>query len=810
MDDQLAALADAHGVATWYEDADQKRADVDPDVVVAVLAELGVDASTPEAVRRALAAPRPAPKTIVLREGDVLTEPGVLALEDGSTLDLPATPPLGYHHLGDRTVIVAPRALPPVPKTWGWMLQLYAMRSDESWGMGDFADLATIARRSATELGAGVLLVNPVQAVSPTVPVERSPYSPSSRRFANPLYLRIADTDAYQRADDETRRRVDALRPDNDTDLIDYDAVWTAKKAALELLWESRLSHPDATMSPGGAPTGVSYPSGTMSPGGASAGMSYPRGTMETGAGGHGQAEPGGRPAGTAGHAATAANHPLAATNRAATAADWAGAAADPAGAAANPAGVGANRAAAAANPADAGANPADAGANPAGVRAGLPSEVAGLAGEGGGEGGDHAAHAGGWVEPPGGAADLPSGAAGLSGEAAGLLSGEVDQSAGEGGRSGAGDRELWDFARFCALAEKHGPDWRTWPEQDRDPATAQADPDRVAFHAWLQHLCEAQLTRAREAANAMAVGIVHDLPVGVHPGGADTWAVRDAFAPDVRVGAPPDAFSQLGQDWNLPPWRPDRLAEQGYEPFRAVLRSVLKHGDGIRIDHVAGLWRLWWIPPGEPPKRGTYVRYDENAMLAVLTLEAHRANAVVVGEDLGTVEPKVTEQLHAHGMLSSAVLWFQRDYKKPGHPLKPPRTWTETAMASISTHDLPTAAGFLQAEHVRVRAELGQFAGDVEREYRSAATERAELEELLKTEGVPADDLVTALHALLAKAPSLLLLTSPQDALGDTRQPNLPGTVDQYPNWRIPLPVRVGGLFTDARVLRVAEVLRR
>ncbi|MFI9818360.1 4-alpha-glucanotransferase [Saccharothrix variisporea] len=615
-DDQLAALADAHGVATWYEDAEQKRADVDPDVVVAVLAQLGVDASTPEAIRAALTAPRPEPKTLVLHAGDHLDGPGTLTLEDGSTLTLPAVPPLGYHRLGDRTVIVAPRELPPVPKTWGWMLQLYAMRSDDSWGMGDFADLATIARRSAADLGAGVLLVNPVQAVSPTVPVERSPYSPSSRRFANPLYLRIADTDAYRQADDDTRRRVDALRPDNDTDLIDYDAVWTAKKAALELLWET-VDHP-------------------------------------------------------------------------------------------------------------------------------------------------------------------------------------------------APDGELRDFARFCALAEKHGQDWRTWPEQDRDPATAHADPDRVAFHAWLQHLCEAQLAQAREAAEDMAVGIIHDLPVGVHPGGADTWAVRDAFAPDVRVGAPPDAFSQLGQDWNLPPWRPDRLAEQGYEPFRAVLRSVLRHGDGIRIDHVAGLWRLWWIPPGEPPQRGTYVRYDADAMLAVLTLEAHRAGAVVVGEDLGTVEPKVTEELHAHGMLSSAVLWFQRDYKQPGHPLKRPQSWTMKAMASISTHDLPTAAGFLRAEHVRVRAELGQFAGDVEREYRSAATERAQLEELLKRERIPADDLVTALHALLAKAPSLLLLTSPQDALGETRQPNLPGTVDQYPNWRIPLPVRVVELFTDARVRRIAEALRR
>jgi 4-alpha-glucanotransferase len=616
VDDELAALAEAHGVATYYEDAGQRRADVDPDVVVAVLAQLDVDASTPEAVRRALAAPAKPPGTVVLREGDVLDETGTVDLEDGGRLELPAALPLGYHRFGDRTVIVAPRKLRPVPRSWGWMLQLYAMRSAESWGMGDYGDLATLARRSAAELGAGVLLVNPVQAISPTSPVERSPYSPSSRRFANPLYLRIADIPAYANADPETRAKIDALRPPNDTDLIDYDAVWAAKAKALELLWRHEEHH---------APEG-----------------------------------------------------------------------------------------------------------------------------------------------------------------------------------------DLLDFARFCALAEAHGPDWREWPAAQQDPATATADPERVAFHAWLQELCEQQLAAARRAAHdaGMPVGVVHDLPVGVNPGGADTWAVRDAFAADVTVGAPPDAFSEQGQDWGLPPWRPDRLAEQGYEPFRAVVRSVLRHADGIRIDHVAGLWRLWWVPPGEPPKRGTYVYYDEDAMLAVLTLEAHRANAVVVGEDLGTIEPRVTAALHEHGILSSAVLWFQREYDLPDHPLIPPEKWTTSAMASISTHDLPTVAGFLAAEHVRVRAELDRFDGPVDREFRAAERERGELLELLKQEGVDADDLVTAFHALLAKARSVLVLTSPQDALGETRQPNLPGTTDQYPNWRIPLPVGLDDLFADPRVRRVAAVL--
>jgi 4-alpha-glucanotransferase len=619
VDDELAALAEAHGVATRYEDAGQRVVDVDPAVVVAVLGQLDVDASTPEKVRAALAEERPEKATIVVKEGQTLDlgRPATVRLEDGSEVQLPAELPQGYHRIGETTVIVAPERLRPVPRAWGWMVQLYALRSQESWGMGDFADLATIARRSSVELDAGVLLVNPVQAISPTHPVERSPYSPSSRRFQNPLYLRVTETAAYANADPKTRAAVRALRPANNTELIDYDEVWRAKSQALELLWPH---HPD----------------------------------------------------------------------------------------------------------------PVD--MNPA----------------------------------------------------------------------------LKAFATFCALAELHGPDWRDWPEEQQNPETAQADPERVVFHAWLQHLCRSQLDDVRLAAHesGMAVGVIHDLPVGVHPGGADTWAQRDTFAPNVTVGAPPDAFSQQGQDWNLPPWRPDRLAKTGYAPFREMLRSVLRHADGVRIDHVAGLWRLWWIPPGEPPSRGTYVHYDAEAMLAVLTLEAHRAGAVVVGEDLGTVEPEVTETLHEKGMLSSAVLWFQRDYDTPGHPLVPPEKWTESAMASISTHDLPTVAGFLAAEHVRIRAELGLFDGPSDGEYTAAEAERLQLVELLRQEGVPTDDLVAAFHALLAKAPSVLLLTSPQDALGEVRQPNLPGTVDQYPNWRIPLPVTLEEFFADGHVRAVVAAL--
>jgi 4-alpha-glucanotransferase len=298
-----------------------------------------------------------------------------------------------------------------------------------------------------------------------------------------------------------------------------------------------------------------------------------------------------------------------------------------------------------------------------------------------------------------------------------------------------------------------------------------------------------------------------------VDPGGADAWALQDVLAPQVTVGAPPDAFSQQGQDWRLPPWRPDRLAAQGYAPFIEVLRSVLRHADGIRVDHVAGLWRLWWIPPGEPPSRGTYVHYDSEAMLGILALEAHRHSAVVVGEDLGTVQPHVTTTLHERGMLSSAVLYFQRDYKTEGHPFVPLRSWEPASMASISTHDLPTAAGFLRGENIRVRAGLG-LVGDPDAEFERSAAERRDLIEFMVKEGVldspdaSDEDIVVAMHALLTRARSALLLTSPPDALGELRQPNLPGTVDEYPNWRIPLPVRVEDLFSQASVQRVVRAL--
>jgi len=645
MDDQLVELADAHGVATWYEGSERRRVDVPADVVVSVLAELGVKADTPEAVRAALTQVRrdALPPTIVLRAGhphplppptdagkDAFTASnagkasfpasggGAIRLEDGGIVEvdgeIPGDLPLGWHTLTvqdrDITLVIAPERLPEPPRTWGWMLQLYSMHSRESWGVGDLKDLKDFVTWSK-DTGAGVVLLNPMHAVAPVHPIQPSPYSPSSRRHTNPVYLRVTETNEYLVASDATKAAVDALKPDDTTDLIDYDRVWDAKIKALELLKPAEL-----------------------------------------------------RP----------------------------------------------------------------------------------------------------------------------------------------------GD----DFAVYCALAEVHGADYREWPEELRHPdnpaVREQADPDRISFHAWLQELCDRQLEQARLAAEDMAVGIVHDLPVGVDPGGADAWALQDVLATGVTVGAPPDAFNQQGQNWSLPPWHPRKLAEAGYQPYRDLLRAVFRHSQGLRIDHIAGLWRLWWIPGGDA-RKGTYVRYDADAMTGILALEAHRAGAVVIGEDLGTVQHKVTETLHTNNMLSSAVLWFERD---DNGDMLPQRNWPERAAASISTHDLPTAAGFLRSEHVRVRAELGVLAGDVDAEYAQAAKERRELLTVLgENESAAEEDVIIAMHALLAGTPCRIALASPYDVIGETRQPNLPGTVDEYPNWRIPFPIHLAAFLTDPRVSRAVSTMR-
>jgi 4-alpha-glucanotransferase len=356
-------------------------------------------------------------------------------------------------------------------------------------------------------------------------------------------------------------------------------------------------------------------------------------------------------------------------------------------------------------------------------------------------------------------------------------------------------------FALWCALAEKYGAPWHQWPtelQRPESPAVAAAADelsDRVQFHCWLQLCCDEQLAAAQERARrgGLSIGVVHDLPVGVNPGGADTWSHPDLFAAGVTVGAPADAFNQQGQDWQQPPFRPDRLAATGYAAYRDLLRAIFRHAGGLRVDHILGLFRLWWIPAGTSAASGTYVRYDAEAMLGILTLEAERAGAVVIGEDLGTVEPGVREELLDRGILGSTVLWFENS--DGGAPV-PPEEWRPETLATVTTHDLPTTAGLLELSHVELRSRLGLLDRPVEAEQAAESRKRdgwlglAESRGLLSGDTTVADR-VAAMNALLGQSPCRLLGVALPDLVADPRQPNQPGTTTEYPNWCLALARR-------------------
>ncbi|WP_030667785.1 4-alpha-glucanotransferase [Streptomyces rimosus] len=706
-------LAGLHGVCTSYEPAPGRTVHVGDDTVVAVLAALGVDASTPQAVRAALEAyehgPARAllPPAVVVRPGRppelsrlpdgtalrVETDSGEVldwGLDPGGRTDYAYEPPAQHHaygpssqeyahgpsgqdpdrsggrtpypaRAGDRTrargpdgyvgrlplgvhtlrahtpdgrsarahLIVAPDRMPAPPgRAHGFMVQLYSLLSGRSWGMGDLGDLADLAAWSGRALGTGFLQINPLHAAVPGAPTDPSPYRPSSRRFPDPVHLRIEDVPEFAHLDAAARGRVDALlvRAQKLREavlckdaLIDRDAVWELKKEALELLWKVPLSP---------------------------------------------------------------------------------------------------------------------------GRRAAYCDFLA------------------------------------------------------EQGTS------LEDHATWCALAERYGSDWRGWPAGLDDPRSARTARmracllDRIDFHSRLAWFTDQQLAAAQRAAEeaGMGIGLVHDLAVGVHPSGSDTWAQQTAFAAGMSVGAPPDAFNSRGQDWGLPPWRPDALAAQGYAPYRDLLRGILQHAGALRIDHVMGLFRLWWVPEGRPPTEGAYVRYDAEAMLSVLALEAHRAGAAVIGEDLGTVEPVVRTELAERGVLGTSVLWFERDYaKEPARPL-PPESWRAGCLATVTTHDLPSTAARLTGRHAELRHGLGLLDRSLQEERAAEAVEVGEwLAVLIRLGLLPEgrgdeEAAVKALHRYLLRTPARMVGVWLPDAVGDRRPQNLPGTWDEYPNWRLPI----------------------
>lgn len=674
----LIQLAKLNGISTSYIDQLGTYVEIRDEVLVSVLAALGVDASSDEAIAASY-------ELTKQRIADTLVEPTIvkfigkeattpirakghdvtlrLLLEDGTryegnlcmylapqtdgslTLTLPDDIPAGYHTLrvnagplhGEARLICAPARVPLPPavaekQRWGWMAQMYSIRSAESWGVGDYGDLKLLLTDAAEKSHADFMLINPIHATAPVEPLEPSPYLPESRRFMNVTYIRPQDIEEYAGLDEAALAEVERLHaevaPANDNaDELDINSAWWHKRQALQLVFK------------------------------------VPRSAER--------------------------------------------------------------------------------------------------------------------------------------------------QAAFEAFKEAAGP-DLRAFAAWSVAFQVWGAPWEgTWfAETNRDsPEVAELmrdHADMVEFECWLQWIADEQVTAAQTAAreSGMALGLMQDMAVGVHSLGADVWWNPERFAVgSVTVGCPPDFYNQQGQDWGQPPFNPNYLAKTGYGVYREMVHNMFSHAGAVRIDHVLGLFRLWWIPQGEGARGGAYVTYDYEAMIAILTIEASRVNGLVVGEDLGTVPDYVRTVLAEHGLLGCTVEWFARvdDSPNAGDPYADPADYRKYALASVTTHDLPPTAGYLQFEHVKLREELNLLTGPVEEFQASATAERqAMLDRLVESElitpEIAADvddhiqEIVEAMHKMLLRSPSVLLQAALVDGVGETRSQNQPGTSSEYCNWRVPL----------------------
>jgi 4-alpha-glucanotransferase len=368
------------------------------------------------------------------------------------------------------------------------------------------------------------------------------------------------------------------------------------------------------------------------------------------------------------------------------------------------------------------------------------------------------------------------------------------------------GGRDLEALATFQALAEHYQThDWSRWPAGHKNQdstATKQfrsRHADRISFYRYLQWLCEEQFASAAQLAKArgMAVGLYNDLAVSVDASSADHWGHQKLFAGGARVGAPPDPFNEKGQDWGVVPINPLRLHETAYDYFRSLLRANMRHAGALRIDHVMGWQRLFLIPPGGTPAAGAYVRYPLGDMIAVASLESMRHRCLIIGEDLGTVPAGFRERMADAAILSSRVLYFERQHAV----FKPPREYPTLAAVSVSTHDLATLHGFWEGQDISAKSRLGLFKSREEEEQMRAmrVTDKRQLLEALEREGLlpegisPVDadhlawtpQLAQAAHAYLAHSQSALFMVQLDDLTGQAHQANLPGSITEYPNWR-------------------------
>lgn len=620
--DPMSSTADDHGwgIAPGYHDVWGSWKTPSPEAAAKLRRAMGAATDDPD---------EPAPSgtpLLIVRPGESAqvgtTQRSTLFLEDGTQLrvrkgELPPDLPLGYHRLEadtgrsdphvEHVIVAPPRAhLDDAMRIWGLTAQLYAARSEASWGMGDLTDLGRLVAW-ASQRGAGMIGLNPLHASANVGPPANSPYSPSSRRWRDPIYLDVMKIGGGL---PDADRAVAAGLELNATERIDRTAVWELKRSVLEAMWAHGIIDP----------------------------------AFE-----HYRAERGGA-------------------------------------------------------------------------------------------------------------------------------------------------LRLW--GTYCALAEVHGASWPTWPSEVRHPSLpavgrfADEHPDRVAFWSWLQFLVEQQF----EASGSEQM-LVTDLAVGFAPDGFDAWEWQDHLAAGCRIGAPPDLLGPDGQDWGLPPFVPWKLRRLAYQPFAETLRANLRHSRGLRVDHVMGLLRLLWIPPGMTASDGAYVRWHGSELLDIVALESHRAGAFVIGEDLGTVDPAIQELLRERGLLSTRLLWFED---------APPRDWPHQAMAAITTHDLPTVAGVWTGVDLADQRQAGVTVpanGDDDFRHRLRVAASCD-------DAAPVEHVVVESYRTLAESPCMVVTAALDDLLGAERRPNVPGTIDEHPNWRIPLPSPIDDLARAPLADRITDAI--
>jgi len=366
-------------------------------------------------------------------------------------------------------------------------------------------------------------------------------------------------------------------------------------------------------------------------------------------------------------------------------------------------------------------------------------------------------------------------------------------------------------------------PDWRLWPADLRDPggpavaAFAAARHEEVLFHLFLQWVADRSMAAAQASAReaGMRIGLIGDLAVGMDPAGSHAWGRQGDVLGELSIGAPSDLFNPLGQDWALTGFSPRALVAAGFAPFIATLRAALRHAGGVRIDHAMGLARLWLIPRGGVPADGAYVAYPMADLIRLLALESVRNEAVVVAEDLGTVPSGFRDVLDQAGIQGMRVLWFERDERG----FTAPDSWDRSAIAMTTTHDLPTVAGWWRGSDITTRAACGRLGEGVTEAAAAAerAVDRPLLWQAFARAGVAAAEppayedtapVVDAALAFVVRTASPLAMLPLEDVLGEVEQPNLPGTIDEHPNWRRRLGCAVGEALDDpaaaARLERV------